>query len=145
VLELLLYTYTSPGQVKEHSWKFTPVQNEPGFEVFRNDTPRATGAGSSRPYWIKEIRDITIGAGMLRIPEHKENFLRLLVADKILLFREYKHKPFIIEFELRIDEEIRFEYLRDYKSLKRKDITLVEKDPNYYDSFEEFIEERLSL
>jgi hypothetical protein len=145
VIELRLYTHTSIGQVTEHIWEFTPVQNEPGFEVVRNDTPRATGAAFSRPFFIKEIRDLSIGAGMLRIPEHKENFLRLLVADKILLVREYKHKPLVIEFELRIDQEIRFEYLRDYKSLKRKDITLVEKDPNYYDTFEEFISKRLSL
>lgn len=145
MIELRLFTYTSPGQVTEHVWKFTPVQNEPGFDILRNDTPRATGAGSSRPFWIKEIRDISIGAGMLRIPEHYQNFLRLFVADKILLVREYKHKPLIIEFELRIDEEVRFEYLRDYKSLKRKDITLIEKDPNYYDTFESFIEQRLSL
>jgi hypothetical protein len=145
VLELEIYIFDEAGHEKKHVWKFTPLDTDEGHDIIRNDKARATGALNRRPFWIKETKRITIGAGMLRFPDHKANFMRLLLAHRIVEIREIAHHKVEIEFVLDQDQEFTFEYLRDLRSLKRKTLMLREKDPNYYSSFETFLKDRFGI
>ncbi len=146
MIELWIYLHDELGREQKHVWKFTPVANkELGFDIIRNAGDRATGSEINTPWAIQEIRSLTFGAGMLRIPTNKANFMRLLLAKRIVWVREINNKKVQIPFELRIDEELRWEYLRDFDSLKRKTLELAQKDPVKYTEFESYITDYLDL
>jgi hypothetical protein len=141
----ILTTYDKDGIEQAFAWDFSPIDREPGFETIRQDKPRATGAGSIRPFCIKEVWSITIGAGTFLSEDHRKNFLRLITAKKIVWKRHLHSKQVETEFELETDARLMFEYLQDKRSLKRKTFTIVEKEPHYYDTMDEFYENYLVL
>jgi hypothetical protein len=145
MLSFVITTYNELGLTEDNLWEFTPVDCEPGFDIVKSDKARATGSGAARPFLIKEVWQLTIGAGTLRLDEHRLNFLRLVTAVKIVWKRKLGNRTIETEFELETDRRLMFEYLQDRRSLKRKTITLVEKEPNYYDSFTTFYERYLNL
>jgi hypothetical protein len=140
-----LTTFDKEGQERTVDWQFTPVDREPGFDIYRASKERATGASVARAFWIKEVWQITLGAGTLSFADHRENFLRLLTASKIVWKRSLGSRTIETEFVLETEQRVMMEYLQDRRSLKRKTITLIEKEPNYYDSFDTFYERYLAL
>jgi hypothetical protein len=145
MLTFVITTYNEFGLTEDYTWEFTPVDREPGFDIIKSDKSRATGSGATRPFLIKEVWQLTIGAGTLAFSDNRLNFLRLITAVKVVWKRKLGSKTTLTEFELETDRRLMFEYLQERRSLKRKTITLVEKEPNYYDSFAEFYERYLSL
>jgi hypothetical protein len=140
-----LYTYDEDGNEQSFDWEFNPIDREPGFDLIRQDKPRATGSGSIRPFAIKEVWNITIGAGTLLVEDHRKNFLRLITAKKIVWKRKFGNKHIETEFELLTDSRLMLEYLQDRRSLKRKTFTIIEKEPHYYDAMDEFYDNYLVL
>ncbi len=140
----ILSNYDSSGALVTTSWQFTPVDREPGFDINRSDTLRATGVSGGRGFFIKEVWQITIGAATLLVDSHRENFLRLVTSD-IIWQRKLGSRKLETEFVLETDKRVMFEYLQDKRSLKRKTFTLVEKQANYYDQFDEFYDRYLAL
>jgi hypothetical protein len=143
--EFKLTVYKSEAQEKLVSWKFTPIDREPGFEILRSDKLRATGASNKKAFAIKEVWTITIGAGTLLFEDHRKHFLQFISAKSFVWVRNLDGKKDETEFELETDSRILFEYLQDRRSLKRKTFTIIEKAPNYYDSFEQFNNRYLQL
>jgi hypothetical protein len=141
----VLTLFDASGTEHTVDWQFTPVDREPGFDIYRASKERATGAGISRAFWIKEVWQITLGAGTLSFTDHRENFLRLMTASKIVWKRNLGNRTIETEFVLETEQRVMMEYLQDRRSLKRKTITLIEKQPNYYDSFDQFYERYLTL
>jgi hypothetical protein len=143
--EFTLYNFNAEGIIEPHSWEFTPVDREPGFDITKADKARATGSLGNTVFSIKEVWQITIGAGTLRFDDHRINFVRLITSKKIVWKRQLGNRTIETEFELETDRRVMLEYLQDRRSLKRKTFTLVEKEANYYDSFEEFYERYMRL
>ncbi len=145
-VELWLYLDNAKGEEEKFVWSFSPVSN-PDFawDILRNDKARATGSESTRAFAIKEIRTLEIGAGTLRNPDHHDNFIRFLLAKKILWNRRILNKDVQIEFSPKIDAQMKYEFLSEVKSLRRKTIELWEKDFTWYPDFFKFIKERKEL
>jgi len=140
-----LYSKDINGSEVIHHWDFAPVDREPGFDIARQDKLRATGAANPKTFWIKEVWTFTIGAGSLQFEAHREGLLRLLTADKIIWLRKHGKRIIETEFEVQLDRRVLLEYLQDRRSLKRKTFTIVEKEPTYYDAFEEFYSTYISI
>jgi hypothetical protein len=68
-----------------------------------------------------------------------------MTASKIVWKRTFGSRTIETEFVLETEQRVLLEYLQDRRSLKRKTITLIEKEPNYYDSFDGFYERYLTL
>ncbi len=134
----ILIGYDSEGKEERIEWKVTPIDKEPAFDLHKNDRVRATGSTNGLRFDIKEVWTLTFGAGTLQNEDHRLNFLRFLTAKTIIWKRKYKNTTIETAFEVELDDRFVFEYLQDRRSLKRKTITIVEKEPNYYDNFADF-------
>lgn len=143
--EFLLYTYNASGTEITTTWKVLPIDVEPLYQIIADDKLRATGSSSNRPFAIKEVWNLTFGAGTLGNDGNRKNFLKMYLAHKIIWRRKTANATIDTEFEIVRDQETSFDYLESKRSLKKKTVKIVEKEPNYFPDFEDFLAQYLIL
>ncbi len=128
MVQLRLYTFDRFGKEIYSTWTFSPLVDEDAYDIYRENTTSASGELRRRPTQEREVRIITLGAGLLLNAEDWANFRLLLRAHKITWFRAVgKPTNFQwVEYKLDEQERISFTHESEVMRLRRIVITLVQ-------------------
>jgi hypothetical protein len=136
LVELRLYTFDQWGNEVKHDWSFTPLIDEDGYDIYRESEESSAGEPRRRPFDEREVREITLGAGLLRNDDAWASFKRLLRAHRITWKRKVGSTEKWLEYALDEDAKVRFERVKDITRLRRKKITLIQVQSITFTQFE---------
>jgi hypothetical protein len=139
MLKIRTYYDDANGSEKFVEWKVEPLLDDPEPIIHREDDESASGGSRGRALWAKEVRKILFSADLTFEEDDKAAFVRFLLGKRWELYRKRGGKWIWVPFTLKVDREIVFEFLEEIRELKRREITLVETDPRWYDEFDDIV------
>jgi hypothetical protein len=138
MLDLRITNYKSDGTEFQAIASFDPLFDK-AYPAYKRDEGESTGGiASRRPYYEREIRNITFGAGILATQDSRDLFRKLLRSHKIeFITTDAKKKKIYTAYELDIDAEVEPSYLEDSDlvELAYKEIKFIEKKSREFNTW----------
>lgn len=136
MITLRLYTFDQWGNEIKTLWSFTPLMDVDASEIYRESETAVGGEPRRRPYSEREIRTLTLGAGLLKRDADWLNFKRLLHAHKIEWQRTVGTRQVWVPYALDEDSKVTYERVEEVTRLRRKVITLIQTQAMDFTQFE---------